>query len=77
MLFVVNPRAHRNRRKRTVVNPRMPVYAPGRSTRGMIGYMVKYSIARSVATFLIRAVLWIIGMALLFLIVPAVFVLVR
>lgn len=60
-----------------MVNPRMPVYAPGRSTRGMIGYMVKYWIARSVATFLIRAVLWIIGMALLFLIVPAVFMLLR
>lgn len=59
------------------MNPRMPVYAPGRSTRGMVVYMVKYWLARSIASFLIRAVLWIIGMALVFLIVPVVFMLFR
>ncbi len=60
------------------MNPRMPVYAPGRlSLGGMIRYMLKYWMARSIASFLIRAVLWVIGMAMVLIAVPLVFMLFR
>ncbi len=60
------------------MNPKMPIAAPGRlSTRGMVGYMLRYWTARTIASFLIRAVLWVIGMVLVFVLVPVVFMLFR
>jgi hypothetical protein len=60
------------------MNPKMPMTAPGRlSTMGMVGYMLRYWAARSIASLLIRAVLWIIGTALLIVLVPLAFMLFR
>lgn len=62
----------------TVMKPRMPSYAPSRmSTAGMVRYMTKYWLARGIASFLIRAVLWVAGMLLVLIFVPLVMLLVR
>lgn len=56
------------------MKPRMPAYAPSRmSVGGMVRYMMKYWLARSIATLLIRAALWVVGMLIVMIVLPILF----